>query len=316
MKSYVLGRLLGAIPLVIGISIIIFLILQAIPGGPIAVYLNSPYITARDIALLRHQFGLDQPLADQYWRWFSAFILGHWGKSYSSGAPVGQLIASRLPATVLLMGSSFVLAAVFALTTGVYSAVRQYSVFDYAVTTFSFFGISMPVFWFGLMLQLLFAVHFGWLPVAGFSSVGASGPVDHLRHLILPAIVLSLFTAGRWSRFTRAGVLEVLGLDYVRTARAKGLGERTVIFRHALRNSLIPVVTVMSLDLAGLFSGAVVTETVFAWPGMGSLLIQSVNNVDYPTLLAILMLSSLAIVVFNFLADISYAALDPRVRYN
>ena len=312
MTAFLVRRLVGTLPLVIGVSIIIFGILQAIPGGPLAVYLDNPYITARDIALIKHQLGLDRPLYVQYARWFGAYAVGHWGISYSSGEPVARLVFDRVPATLLLMGTSFLLAMLFALTTGVYSAVRQYSAFDYAVTVCSFLGISMPVFWFGLMLQLLLAVHLGWLPVAGF---GTSGWPDVARHLVLPSVVLAMFTAGRWSRFTRAGVLEVLHQDYIRTARAKGLAERRVVFRHALRNSLIPVVTVVALDLAGLVSGAVVTETVFAWPGMGSLLIQSISNVDYPTLLAILMLSSFAIITSNLLADVLYSLLDPRIVY-
>ncbi|HET8999801.1 MAG TPA: ABC transporter permease [bacterium] len=312
MTAFLVRRLVGTLPLVIGVSIIIFGILQAIPGGPLAVYLDNPYITARDIALIKHQLGLDRPLYVQYTRWFGAYVVGHWGISYSSGEPVARLVFDRVPATLLLMGTSFLLAMLFALTTGVYSAVRQYSLFDYAVTVCSFLGISMPVFWFGLMLQLLLAVHLGWLPVAGF---GTSGWPDVARHLVLPSVVLAMFTAGRWSRFTRAGVLEVLHQDYIRTARAKGLAERRVVFRHALRNSLIPVVTVVALDLAGLVSGAVVTETVFAWPGMGSLLIQSISNVDYPTLLAILMLSSFAIITSNLLADVLYSLLDPRIVY-
>ena len=312
MTAFTLRRLIGTLPLAIGVSIIIFGILQAIPGGPLAVYLDNPYITARDIALIKHQLGLDQPLYVQYAKWFGAYAVGHWGISYSSGEPVVRLVFDRVPATLLLMGTSFLLAMLFALTTGVYSAVRQYSAFDYAVTVCSFLGISMPVFWFGLMLQLLLAVHLGWLPVAGF---GTGGWLDVARHLVLPSIVLAMFTAGRWSRFTRAGVLEVLHHDYIRTARAKGLAERRVVFRHALRNSLIPVVTVVALDLAGLVSGAVVTETVFAWPGMGSLLIQSISNVDYPTLLAVLMLSSFAIIASNLLADVLYSLLDPRIVY-
>jgi len=312
MTAFTLRRLIGTLPLAIGVSIIIFGILQAIPGGPLAVYLDNPYITARDIALIKHQLGLDQPLYVQYAKWFGAYAVGHWGISYSSGEPVVRLVFDRVPATLLLMGTSFLLAMLFALTTGVYSAVRQYSAFDYAVTVCSFLGISMPVFWFGLMLQLLLAVHLGWLPVAGF---GTGGWLDVARHLVLPSVVLAMFTAGRWSRFTRAGVLEVLHQDYIRTARAKGLAQRRVVFRHALRNSLIPVVTVVALDLAGLVSGAVVTETVFAWPGMGSLLIQSISNVDYPTLLAVLMLSSFAIIASNLLADVLYSLLDPRIVY-
>ena len=313
MLTYILKRLLGAVPLMVGISIIIFGILQSIPGGPIAVYLDNPNITGRDIAILKHQFGLDRPVYIQYLSWLGAYVTGTWGVSYSSGEQVGKLITQRLPATLLLMGSSFAVALAIAITGGVHSAVRQHSLFDTSITTFSFLGISMPVFWFGLMLQLVFGVRLGWLPVAGFGGTGSW--IDVPRHLILPTIVLALFTAGRWSRFVRSGMLEVLNQDYIRVARAKGLTQRGVIVRHALKNGLIPVVTIVALDLSGLFSGAVVTETVFAWPGMGSLLIQSISNVDYPTLLAILMLSSAAIVLSNLAADVLYGVFDPRIVY-
>ena len=313
MLTYILKRLLGAVPLMVGISIIIFGILQSIPGGPIAVYLDNPNITGRDIAILKHQFGLDRPVYIQYLSWLGAYVTGTWGVSYSSGEQVGKLITQRLPATLLLMGSAFAVALAIAITGGVHSAVRQHSLFDTSMTTFSFLGISMPVFWFGLMLQLVFGVRLGWLPVAGFGGTGSW--IDVPRHLILPTIVLALFTAGRWSRFVRSGMLEVLNQDYIRVARAKGLTQRGVIVRHALKNGLIPVVTIVALDLSGLFSGAVVTETVFAWPGMGSLLIQSISNVDYPTLLAILMLSSAAIVLSNLAADVLYGVFDPRIVY-
>ena len=313
MGQYIVRRLLGAVPLMTGISVVIFGILQQIPGGPLAVYLNNPYINGNDIALLKHQFGLDRPIHVQYLSWLGSYATGRWGVSYSSGEPVAKLIAERVPATLLLMGASFTLALVIAVAGGVYSAIRQYSVMDYSITTFSFLGISMPVFWFGLMLQLIFAVRLRWLPVAGFS--GTEGWVDVPRHLVLPSVVLAIFIAGRWSRFARAGMLEILNQDYIRVARAKGLSERRVTVRHALRNALMPLVTIVALDLSGLVSGAVVTETVFAWPGMGSLLIQSISNVDYPTLLAILMLSSFAIVVSNLLADVAYGAFDPRIVY-
>jgi peptide/nickel transport system permease protein len=313
VTTYILRRLLGVLPLMVGVSLVVYGILQGIPGGPIAVYLDNPNITGRDIALLKHQFGLDRPLYVQYLSWFSAYMTGRWGVSYSSGEPVGKLIMERVPATLLLMASAFAIALAIAMIAGVYSALRQHSLLDVAVTTFSFMGISMPVFWFGLMLQLVFAVRLGWLPVAGFG--GEGGWTDVPRHLVLPSVVLALFTAGRWSRFVRSGMLEVLSQDYVRVARAKGLSERGVVGRHALRNALIPVVTVVALDLSGLFSGAVVTETVFAWPGMGSLLIQSISNVDYPALLAILMLSSAAIVLSNLMADVLYGLLDPRIVY-
>ncbi len=312
MTTYIVRRLLGTLPLLIGVSIVVFGLLHMIPGGPLSVYLDNPFITGDDIALLKRQLGLDRPLHMQYLAWFGGFARGQWGASFSSGERVIRLIAARVPATLTLMGTSLLLAIAIAVPAGVYSAVRQYSPFDYSLTVFSFLSISMPVFWFGLMLQLLFAVKLRWLPVGGF---GEAGVLDLLRHLVLPAVVLSLFTSGRWSRFTRSGVLEVLNQDYVRTARAKGLANRVVVFRHALRNALLPLVTVAALDLASLFSGAVVTETVFAWPGMGSLLIQSVSSVDYPTLLAILMVSSFTIITCNLIADVLYGLLDPRIVY-
>jgi peptide/nickel transport system permease protein len=312
MTTYIVHRLVGALPLLVGVSIVVFGLLHMIPGGPLAVYLDNPFITGDQIALLKRQLGLDRPLHMQYLTWFGAFARGEWGASFSSGEQVIRLIAARVPATLTLMGTSLLLAMAIAVPAGVYSAVRQYSSFDYSLTVFSFLSISMPVFWFGLMLQLLFAVRLRWLPVGGF---GESGWLDMLRHLVLPAVVLSLFTSGRWSRFARSGVLEVLRQDYVRTARAKGLANRIVVFRHALRNALLPLVTVAALDLASLFSGAVVTETVFAWPGMGSLLIQSVSSVDYPTLLAILMVSSFTIITCNLIADVLYGLLDPRIVY-
>jgi peptide/nickel transport system permease protein len=312
MTTYIVRRLLGTLPLLIGVSIVVFGLLHMIPGGPLSVYLDNPFITGDDIALLKRQLGLDRPLHIQYLTWFGAFARGQWGVSFSSGEQVVRLIAARVPATLTLMGTSLLLAIAIAVPAGVYSAVRQYSSFDYSLTVFSFLSISMPVFWFGLMLQLLFAVKLRWLPVGGF---GEAGALDLIRHLVLPAVVLSLFTSGRWSRFTRSGVLEVLKQDYVRTARAKGLANRIVVFRHALRNALLPLVTVAALDLASLFSGAVVTETVFAWPGMGGLLIQSVSSVDYPTLLAILMVSSFTIILCNLIADVLYGLLDPRIVY-
>lgn len=305
------------IPLLLGVSVIIFAILQAIPGGPLAVYADNPYMRAEDLELLKRQMGLDQPAPVQYVKWLSGFVSGNWGYSFSSGRPVTEIVFERFPHSVKLMGASFIFAAAVAVPLGIISAVKKYSIFDYIATTGAFFGISMPVFWFGLMLQLLLAVKLRWLPVAGVGQVGGDGGfLDSLRYLIMPTLVLSLFTVARWSRYVRSGMLEVLGQDYVRTARAKGLKETRVVLKHALKNSLIPVITVMAVDLAGLVSGAVVTETIFAWPGMGSLMIESVRKVDYPVLMALMLFTSFAVVLFNFLADMAYGLLDPRIRYD
>jgi peptide/nickel transport system permease protein len=225
------------------------------------------------------------------------------------------VVLERVPATVQLMGAAFLLAGLVAVPLGILSALRQYSALDYFATAGAFFGISMPVFWLGLMLQLLFAVWLGWLPSAGMMEIGNGSLVDRLRHLILPATVLSLLYAARWTRFMRSAMLDVIRQDYLRVARAKGLSEQRVIRHHALKNALIPVVTVVAVDIAALFSGAVVTETVFAWPGMGQLFVNAVLQVDYSVLMGILMMGSAAVIVLNLVADLLYAVLDPRIRY-
>jgi peptide/nickel transport system permease protein len=225
------------------------------------------------------------------------------------------MIVERLPATLELMSVSFLFAAVVAIPMGIYSALHQYSPFDLFATAGSFLGIAMPVFWFGLILQLIFSVKLGWLPVAGTETVGATSLWDHIKHLILPSIVLSLHYIAGWSRYMRSSMLGVIRSDYIRTAHAKGMRERIVIFRHAVKNALIPVITIMALNLAGLFSGAVITETIFAWPGIGRLFIQSMFARDYPVLMGILMMGSFMVVFFNLLADLVYGWLDPRISY-
>jgi peptide/nickel transport system permease protein len=225
------------------------------------------------------------------------------------------MIIERLPATLELMGASFLLATILAFGLGILSAMKQYTWFDHLGTGLSFVGIAMPVFWFALLLQLVFGVWLGWLPVAGTETVGATGLGDHLAHLVLPSLVLSFRYVAGWSRYLRSSLLGVLTADYIRTARAKGLSERRVVGVHALRNAMVPVVSVMALNLAGLFSGAVITETVFAWPGIGRMFVQAMFARDYPLLMGILLLGSVMVVIFNLVADVLYAALDPRIRY-
>ena len=316
MGRYIARRIIQMIPLLLGISLIIFLVIQAAPGGPEMVFLGQGrFVDPEIIERYRERLGLDQPIYVQYVRWIGAAARGDFGYSYTAARPVSDMILERLPATLELMSVAFVLAAIIALPLGIYSAIRQYSVLDYLGTSFSFLGIAMPVFWFGLILQLIFAVQLGWLPTSGRGTVGNTGFTDHVTHLILPAAVLSLRYIAGWSRYMRTSFLGVINTDYVRTAESKGLPERSVMLVHALKNAAIPVVSIMALDLAGLFSGAVITETIFAWPGIGRLFIQAMFDRDYPLLMGILMLGSVMVVIFNLIADILYGLLDPRISY-
>jgi peptide/nickel transport system permease protein len=316
MTRYIARRLAQMIPLLFGITVVLFAVIQAAPGGPEAALLESDrFIDPAMIEAYRERLGVDRPLPVQYVRWLGGALRGDLGVSFSTTRPVSEMIVERLPATLELMGASFLLAAALAFGLGVFSAVRQYSWFDHVGTGVSFVGIAMPVFWFALILQLVFAVWLGWLPVAGTETVGASSLGDHLLHLVLPASVLSFRYVAGWSRYLRSSMLDALRADFVRTARAKGLSERVVVGGHALRNAMIPVVSVMALNLSGLFSGAVITETIFAWPGIGRMFVQAMFSRDYPLLMGILLLGSTMVVVFNLVADILYGVLDPRIRY-
>jgi peptide/nickel transport system permease protein len=302
---------------------ILYWILSNAPGGPLGPYLQNPHITPADIERLRHNFGLDQPLPVRYLRWLVMVLHGDLGYSTSNSESVTTAIVERLPATLLLAGTSFVLSLIIGVTFGIIAAVKPYSWIDYLVTTFAFFGQSMPVFWFALMLQLVFAVagitafgyHFA-LPSAGISSSDDFDLGDRIQHLVLPTVVLSLLYIAVWSRFTRSSMLEVIRTDYMRTAAAKGLDRMTIIVRHGLKNAMIPVVTIVALSLPGLFSGAVVTETIFAWPGMGRLFFNALGQFDFPLLMGYLVIVSFLVVFFNLLADVTYAWLDPRVKYD
>lgn len=316
MGRYTIRRILQMIPLMLGISLILFLIIQAAPGGPEGImYQSGMMIDPSVVAAYRHRLGVDQPIYIQYFKWITAALSGDLGYSFETSRSVAQTIAERMPATLELMTVSFLLAAFVAIPLGIYSALHQYSTFDLLGTTASFLGIAMPVFWFGLILQLIFSVKLGWLPVSGTETVGATSIFDQTKHLILPTIVLSLHSIAGWSRYMRSSMLGVIRSDYIRTAHAKGLREWIVIFRHAARNALIPVITIMALDLAGLFSGAIITETIFSWPGIGRLFIQSMYARDYPILMGILMIGSFMVVFFNLIADLVYAWLDPRISY-
>jgi peptide/nickel transport system permease protein len=322
--NFIVRRTLQMIPLLLLVSIVLFSILQEAPGGPLTPYLQNPHITQADIDRLKHNLGLDQPPPIQYLHWLGRVVHGDFGWSQSNSEPVTQAIVERLPATLELMGASFAFSLAIGVAAGIISAVRQYSWIDYLVTTFSFFGQSMPVFWFALMLQLLFAVYGiplpgGYkiaLPSAGISTSDAFDLGDRVTHLILPTIVLSLAFIAQYSRFMRSSMLEVIRTDYMRTAAAKGVSRIGVIFRHGLKNALIPLVTIVALTLPGLVAGAVITETIFAWPGMGRLFITALSQFDFALLMGYMMLTSFLVIVCNLLADICYAWLDPRVKYS
>jgi peptide/nickel transport system permease protein len=294
-----------------------FVLLKSTPGGPMSIYLERADVSRADVAILRQQLGLDEPIPVQYVKWLNNLARGDWGFSYVTREPVTARIAQRLPATLYLMGVAFVLAMLIAIPIGVLAALKQYSWLDYLTTAAAFMGLSMPVFWFGLLLILLFSVQLGWLPTSGIGTIGLQtfDPVDRLKHLIMPAGVLALVFAGSYTRYLRSAMLEVIHQDYVRTARAKGLSEASVVRRHALRNALIPLVTLLAIDIPELFTGAVVTETIFAWPGMGRLYLESIGRLDYSVLMAILTASAVLIILGNLVADILYAYLDPRIRY-
>jgi peptide/nickel transport system permease protein len=302
---------------------ILFWILSSAPGGQLGPYLQNPHITAADIARLKHNLGLDQPLPIRYVRWLGLVLQGDFGWSTSNSMPVLAAIVDRLPATLILMSAAFTVSLAIGIGAGLFAALRPYTAADYAITTFAFFGQSMPTFWFALMLQLAFAVtgitmfgyHFA-LPSAGMCETDECTFLDTLRHLIMPACVLSLAFVAGWSRYMRASMLEVVRMDYMRTAAAKGLDKTAVILKHGLKNALIPVVTIVALSLPGLVSGAVITETIFAWPGMGRLFYNALGQQDFPLLMGYLMMIAFLVVLFNLVADVCYAWLDPRVKYN
>ena len=316
-------RTFQAIPLLLLISMILFLILNKAPGGPLAPYLQNPHITPADIERLKHNLGLDQPLPIQYLGWLGHVLRGDFGYSTSNSQPVLEAILGRLPATLELQVCAFLLALSLGLAAGIFAAVRPYSLADYFITTLAFFGQSMPVFWFALMMQLLFAVHgihFGGyevrLPSAGISTYDTFILSDRIQHLILPVIVLALLQLALYSRFMRSSMLEVIKTDYMRTASAKGLDGRTVLLKHGLKNAMIPIVTVVALALPGLLGGAVVTETIFAWPGSGRMFFNALGQSDIALLMGYLLVLAFLVVFSNLLADVTYAWLDPRVKYD
>jgi peptide/nickel transport system permease protein len=312
MTTYLIRRLLGLIPLLFGIAFVSFFFMQLMPGGPTALLARNPHMTPQQLLNIRHNLGLDQPWYVQFWKWLSNLVQGNWGTSYVQYRPVTAVIEERIPNTFQLVIIALAIAIIIALLVGVTSAIWQYSFYDHFVNASSFFFLAMPVFWFGLMLQLLFAVQLGWLPSA---DIGHGGLGNYLAHITLPALTLAFGTVAGWSRYVRSSMLEVVNQDYIRTAKAKGLPAYRIIVRHALKNALIPFVTVIMLDIPQYLTGAVVTETIFDWPGLGRLFFDSLSSRDYPVLMGLLVMGAVAIVLFNVVADLMYGMLDPRIRY-
>lgn len=327
MAAYILRRLLGAIPLLLGIATLIFFVLALAPGDPTAAYLN-PNIPADVLEQLRRNFGLDDPIHIRYVKWLGSFLTGNFGYSFAQSRPVGDILLEALPNTLILCGVALVLMFISGILLGIVQAVRQYSVLDGFLSVTSLFFYSMPSFWLALMMMLIFSLkahQWGWpiaLPPTGITSVDyeflgfADRVRDRIAHLILPAMTLTLALAAGVARYTRGQMLEVIRQDYIRTARAKGLPERTVIMKHALRNSMIPIVTLLGLYLPFLFSGTVFVEVIFAWPGMGRVIMDAIFQRDYPLVMATTFLFAVMVVIGNLVADVLYAVVDPRIRYD
>jgi peptide/nickel transport system permease protein len=318
VTKYIIYRLSIFIPTLIAISIVVFAILALAPGDPMGEFAVNPSITAEVRENIRRAFGLDQPIHIRYIKWFTSFLRGDMGYSFTSRSPVSELILQRLPTTLWVVGSAYVLGALLAVPLGVISALKRNSVVDTILTTIVFLGFSLPTFFTGLLFIIVFSVQLKWLPFIYNSTLQVTdweSFVAQIKQSIMPVTVLTLWQTALLMRFVRSEVLEKLHQDYVRTAYAKGLSTFTVIYRHVLRNALIPVVTLVALDIPNIFTGALVTEQVFRVPGIGALLIESIYRNDTPVVMSITFIYAILIVVFNLVADLLYALLDPRVQY-
>ena len=315
MFQYTVRRLLNAIPLLVGVSIIGFGLMHLAPGGLLGVYTLNPTVSAQDIERIKVLYGLDQPMHVQYVKWASNMLVGNWGTTFFGGRPVLHVILERVPATLLLAGTSLAIAMLLGMAIGILGAVRRYSIFDYLATTGAVFALSFPTFWFGLMAIYVFALELRWLPSGGMFTLGEEGNVlDLLRHLILPTAVLALVIVATWSRYARSSFLEVINQDYIRTARSKGLRGATVMLRHAFPNAVTPLIALLGVQLPFLFSGALVAETIFGWPGMGRLFVDALTMKEYPILMGMMVFTAVFVIVGNLLADLGVALVDPRVR--
>ncbi len=318
MSRYLLRRLLIVVPSLLGISVVLYTVLALAPGDPFGELASNPNVPPEVAAGLRAKFGLDDPIALRYLHWLMAMLHGDWGFSFVSRMDVDTLIWQRLPTTLLVIGSSQILALLIALPVGVFSATRPYSIFDQIANTLAFIGFSLPTFFTGILFILVFSITLHWLPFVYRADLAVTGwrwYWEEFRQAAMPVAVLGLFQGASWTRYVRAAVLDVIRLDYVTTARAKGIAERAVITKHVVRNALIPVVTLVALQMPTVFSGAIITEQIFRVPGIGSLLISSILANDTPVIMAVTFVFACLVILFNLLADILYGWLDPRIAY-
>ena len=318
MSRYLTRRLLIAIPSLLGISVVLFTVLALAPGDPFEELATNPNVPPEVRANLRAKFGLDDPIYLRYFHWLLAMVRGAWGFSFASRVDVDTLILQRLPTTLFVIGSSQILALAVALPVGIYAATRPYSVFDQIANTLTFVGFSLPTFFTGLLFILVFSIQLDWLPFVYRADISATGWQwfwEHFKQSIMPIAVLGLFQGASWTRYVRAAVLDVIRLDHVTTARAKGLSEHVVVLKHVVRNALIPVVTLVALQMPAVFGGAIVTEQIFRIPGIGSLLIASILTNDTPVVMAVTFVFACLVIAFNLVADLLYGWLDPRISY-
>jgi peptide/nickel transport system permease protein len=312
MGSYIARRLLLVIPMLLGLSVIVFGLLQLAPGNPAVYFLPQQSNDPAQLQRITHQLGLDQPVWVQYWHWISLIVRGNFGTAYTYGQPVLDVIRSRLAPTLELQITAITFSLILAIPVGVIAAVRRYTKVDHTVTTVSLFGLSMPDFWFALMLMLLFGIKLGILPTFG---PGTGSILDRWRYFVMPVLVLGLATIPWYARFVRGSMIETLQQDYIRAARGRGVSEWRIIFKHALKPSTLPLLTIFGLSLARLVGGSVIVETIFAWPGLGSLAYESILRKDYPIVMALTLLTGGFIMLLNLAMDVVYRIVDPRIQY-
>lgn len=314
MPAFLFNRFIQSVVLLVIVSIIGFTVLNLMPGGPMAQYGLDPGMTSDDLERLKEQLGLNRPILVQYFDWAWGLLQGDWGTSFRDGAPVLSVIGRHIFATLLLMGSSTVIAIAVGTWIGIRGATHRYSAFDYMATIGAMVALSIPTFWFGLVGIYIFSLELGWLPAGNMYTIGDESALNYLHHLIMPSVVLALVHIAIWSRYMRTATLDVISQEFVKTARAKGVPERRVLMKHVVGNALLPMITLAGVQLPSILTGALVTETVFTWPGMGRLFLDSLGYSDFPVVMGLLMFSAILTIAGNLIADIIVALVDPRIR--